>query len=56
MAQEKNLQVPSSTDNFICARPGAPRRARSLYFPKAGIHQNIEEFLTAKANKANKDT
>jgi hypothetical protein len=27
-----------------------------IYFPKAGTYQNIEEFLTAKANKANKDT
>jgi hypothetical protein len=26
-----------------------------IYFPKAGTYQNIEEFLTAKANKANKD-
>jgi hypothetical protein len=31
--------------------PWAGDRARSLYFPKAGIYQNIEEFLTAKANK-----
>jgi hypothetical protein len=26
-----------------------------VYFPKAGICQAIEEFLTAKANKAHKD-
>jgi hypothetical protein len=26
-----------------------------IYFPKAGTYQSIEEFLTAKANKANKD-
>jgi hypothetical protein len=32
-----------------------PLQGNIIYFPKAGTYQNIEEFLTAKANKANKD-
>jgi hypothetical protein len=34
----------------------AAKQGKVIYFPKAGTYQNIEEFLTAKANKANKDT
>jgi hypothetical protein len=37
-----------------CEKPG--NQGNVIYFPKAGTYQNIEEFLTAKANKANKDT